>query len=210
MLSGLVGDFTTKQNDYLHRVISNGERLLALINDILDISKIEAGRLELVSQPLNLAELLENVRRQVQSLVDQKGLDLKIHFDEALPTHIQTDPKRLEQILINLTSNAIRFTNRGSVSILFEREESAALVITVPDTGIGIPPHALEYIFDEFRQVDGSTHREYGGSGLGLALVRKFILLMGGTVDVQSEVGKGSTFRVHLPLSIPEISVVES
>lgn len=209
MLSGLVGDFTTKQNDYLHRVISNGERLLALINDILDISKIEAGRLELVSQPLNLAELLENVQRQVQNLVDQKGLDLKIHFDESLPTHIQTDPKRLEQILINLTSNAIRFTNRGSVSISFEREDSAFLAITVTDTGIGIPPHALEYIFDEFRQVDGSTHREYGGSGLGLALVRKFALLMGGTVDVQSEIGNGSAFRVRLPLSIPEISVAD-
>jgi PAS domain S-box-containing protein len=205
MLTGLLGEFTDKQHDYLQRVISNGERLLALIDDILDLSKIEAGRFELVPQTFQLADLLNGVQTQMQSLADQKTLSLKTHLDLSLPAEIEGDQKRLEQILVNLVGNAIRFTEAGSVEIRFEKTNNSGWTISVSDTGVGIPPHALEYIFDEFRQVDGSTHRQHGGTGLGLAIVRKLAMLMNGTVHVQSAVGKGSTFYVQLPLVAPQV-----
>jgi signal transduction histidine kinase len=208
MLTGLVGSFTEKQTDYLKRVMANGERLLSLINDILDISKIEAGRLELVQHAYNLQDLLNGVKAQMQSLAEQKSLPFNTYFDPLLPVEVVGDPKRLEQILINLVSNAIRFTDTGSVEIRFEKIDSASWALLVRDTGSGIPPHALEYIFDEFRQVDMSTHREHGGTGLGLSIVRKLVILMNGTIQVQSEVGKGSVFRVQLPLIVPEVQVV--
>lgn len=209
LLSGLVGGFSPKQTDYLGRVIANGERLLSLINDILDISKIEAGRLELVDQQVSLAALLDDIKTQAQSLAQTKGLQLVTHFDPALPATVEGDQKRLEQILSNLTSNAIRFTPSGKVEIAFEKVDETTWAMAVTDTGIGIPPHALEYIFDEFRQVDGSSQREYDGTGLGLALVRKFAIMMGGSVQVASEVGKGSTFRVQLPLREHQEFIVE-
>jgi signal transduction histidine kinase len=204
MLTGLTGDLNPKQEDYVHRIMSNGERLLSLINDILDISKIEAGRLDLNVRPFNPAELLGGVATRMQSLADQKGLRLEIHLDTDLPMQLLGDQRRLDQILTNLVGNAIRFTDTGHVKILFDTSGDGQWSMSVADTGQGIPPHALEYIFDEFRQVDGSYQREHGGTGLGLAIVRKLAVLMQGTVHVESEVGKGSTFRVQLPLVVPE------
>jgi signal transduction histidine kinase len=204
MLTGLTGDLNPKQEDYVHRIMSNGERLLSLINDILDISKIEAGRLDLNVRPFNPAELLGGVATRMQSLADQKGLRLEIHLDTDLPMQLLGDQRRLDQILTNLVGNAIRFTDTGHVKILFDTSGDGQWSMSVADTGQGIPPHALEYIFDEFRQVDGSYQREHGGTGLGLAIVRKLAVLMQGTVHVDSEVGKGSTFRVQLPLVAPE------
>jgi PAS domain S-box-containing protein len=204
MLTGLTGELNTKQDDYLRRIMSNGERLLALINDVLDISKIEAGRLDLNVKPFQPAELLGGVTARMQSLADQKGLHLELHLDPDLPPQLLGDQRRLDQILVNLVGNAIRFTDAGHVKILFDRSDDKQWTMAVADTGQGIPPHALEFIFDEFRQVDGSYQREHGGSGLGLAIVRKLAVLMQGTVHVESEVGKGSTFRVQLPLVVPE------
>jgi PAS domain S-box-containing protein len=204
MLTGLTGDLSPKQEDYVHRIMSNGERLLSLINDVLDISKIEAGRLDLNVKPFRPAELLGGVIARMQSLADQKGLRLEMHLDPGLPPQLLGDQRRLDQILTNLVGNAIRFTDTGQVKILFDTSGNGQWTMSVADTGQGIPPHALEYIFDEFRQVDGSYQREHGGTGLGLAIVRKLAVLMQGTVHVESEVGKGSTFRVQLPLVVPE------
>src|SRR5262249_25112427 len=129
-------------------------------------------------------------------------------LDPTLPAQLMGDSKRLDQILTNLVGNAIRFTPKGLVSLAFGAAAPARWTITVTDTGIGIPPHALDFIFDEFRQVDGSTQREHGGTGLGLAIVRKLTVLMGGTVQVQSTVGQGSTFTIQLPLVVPEAAAV--
>jgi signal transduction histidine kinase len=203
-LTGLTGPLNTKQEDYLNRIMANGERLLGLINDLLDISRIEAGRLELFKQPFSPAELLAGIKTRMQGLVAQKGLAFETQLDCALPGQLQGDPRRLEQVLTNLIGNAIRFTETGQITVHFKKVEAARWEIGVADTGIGIPPHALEFIFDEFRQVDSSSQREYGGSGLGLAIVRRLTILMGGTVHVQSTLGKGSLFTVQLPLLVPE------
>jgi PAS domain S-box-containing protein len=203
-LTGLTGPLNDKQEDYLNRIMANGERLLALINDLLDISKIEAGRLELSSQPFSPSELLTGIRSRMQSLVVQKGLAFKTELDPGLPGQLRGDSKRLEQILTNLVGNAVRFTETGQVTVHLKKVDAARWAIEVADTGIGIPPHALEFIFDEFRQVDSSSQREYGGTGLGLAIVRRLTILMGGTIQVQSTPGKGSLFTVQIPLVVPE------
>jgi PAS domain S-box-containing protein len=210
MLTGLPGKLGEKQEDYLKRIMANGERLLALINDILDIAKIEAARLELACEPFSPAELSEGVQSRMQSLADQKGLRFETQLDPSLPPQLKGDVRRLEQILVNLIDNAIRFTETGRVDVHIEKAGDTSWTMSVVDTGVGIPPHALDFIFDEFRQVDGSPQREKGGTGLGLAIVRKLTTLMGGLVHVQSEVGKGSTFTVQLPLQIPEASVIEA
>jgi PAS domain S-box-containing protein len=204
MLSGLMGDLPDKQTDYVQRIMGNGERLLSLINDLLDISRIEAGRLDLSLAPFAPRALLTTVQSQMQSLADQKQLTLRTHTDPALPLQLVGDQKRLEQILVNLIGNALRFTEQGTVEVHFAQDGDATWAIRVTDTGIGIPPHALEYIFDEFRQVDGSFKREHGGTGLGLSIVRKLAVLMGGAVGVESTVGQGSTFTVTLPLVLPQ------
>ena len=208
MLTGLTGELTEKQRDYVERLIANGERLLALINDILDLSKIEAGQFKLIRQPFEPASLLRSVAFQMETLAYKKGLTFRTYLDPELPPVLVGDAARLEQVLVNLVSNAIKFTESGSVEVEFKKTGDSQWSISVKDTGVGIPPHAMEYIFDEFRQVDGSSQRKHGGTGLGLAIVRKLAMMMGGTVRAQSEVGKGSTFTVHLPLVVPEAKAV--
>jgi len=210
MLTGLTGDLTETQTDYASRILANGERLLKLINDILDIAKIEASRMDIDSVPFHPAELLHDVETRIRSLTVQKGLNFVTHLDPDLPPAILGDPHRLEQILANLIGNAIRFTPAGEIEVRFAKVDKLKWSLSVRDTGVGIPPHALEYIFDEFRQADGSSQREYGGTGLGLAIVRKLTMLMNGTVQVQSEVGKGSLFTVQLPLVVAAEPAVEA
>jgi PAS domain S-box-containing protein len=203
LLTGLAGELSEKQRDYIRRSLSNGERLLTLINELLDISKMEAGRLELLSAPFSLSELLMGVRERMQSLADRKGLAWDTYLDPGLPAILLGDAKRLEQIMVNLVGNAVKYTEAGRVELRLEKADDGQWAIVVLDTGIGIPPHAIEYIFDKFRQVDGSTHRQYQGTGLGLAIVRELTHLMNGTVHLDSEVGKGSTFTVKLPMTLP-------
>ncbi|MCC7450468.1 MAG: PAS domain-containing protein [Anaerolineae bacterium] len=210
MLTGLTGALNETQADYSSRILANGERLLTLINDILDIAKIEASRLDIEHVPFHPAELLHGVDNRIRSLAVQKGLGFVTQLDPALPPALLGDPHRLEQILANLISNAIRFTSTGEIAVQFAKLDDAKWSLSVRDTGVGIPPHALEYIFDEFRQVDGSSQRAHGGTGLGLAIVRKLTMLMGGTIQVQSEVGKGSIFTVQLPLVAAGEPVVEA
>jgi signal transduction histidine kinase len=200
MITGIAGEMSPQQKDYVQRVLSNSERLLALINELLDVSKIEAGRMELVTHPLKPADLLHRLHQQLLPLAEKKGLRLETGVDSALPERLLGDEKRLEQIITNLVTNAIRFTDTGHVTARLQQLDEAHWGILVSDTGVGIPPHAQEYIFDEFRQVDGSTQRQHSGTGLGLAVVRKLAQLMDGSVAVTSEVGHGSTFTVRLPI----------
>jgi signal transduction histidine kinase len=189
----------------IERIHKNGQRLLLLINEVLDLARIEAGRMEIVSAPFDLHDMAGQWKSQMEVLAQEKGLDFTVTVDDKLPAQIVGDKDRITQIVVNLLSNAFKFTEKGAVDLTITGRTNS-WVISVADTGIGIPPHALNYIFDEFRQVDGSSKRMYGGSGLGLAIVRNLCRLLNGKVSVTSEVGLGSVFTVTLPL---EVSVAE-
>ncbi len=199
LLDGMGGEIDSDARHMIERVSSNSERLLNLINSVLDVAKIEAGRLEIQSEPLDPRQLAEKWQTQMSVLAQKKGLSLDLHIDPALPPKLYGDSERLSQIGINLLSNALKFTEKGGVTLSLGCSDSS-WSIQVADTGIGIPPHALNYIFDEFRQVDGSASRVYGGSGLGLAIVRNLCQMMDGSVKVTSELDQGSVFTVTLPL----------
>jgi two-component system sensor histidine kinase/response regulator len=189
---------TPSQRDYLKRIQSSSQHLLAIINDILDFSKIEAGRLTLEYIPFELEKVLDNVANLTSEKSSAKGLELIFETDEAVPNNLIGDPLRLGQILINFTNNAVKFTEKGEISIrIRSREESeseALLYFEVKDTGIGITPEQKEKLFLSFHQADNSVTRHYGGTGLGLAISKQLASLMGGEVGVESEYGKGSTF----------------
>jgi len=199
-LAGMAGELTDEQRDYQERVLANADHLLELINDVLDISKIEAGRLEIVNKPFDLQIWISELVAQMKVLAEEKGLDFVISMDERIPQRIIGDPARIRQIATNLLSNAIKFTNEGHIHLRTRKHGRDAWKLIVEDTGIGIPSHLQETIFEEFRQVDSSSQRKVGGTGLGLSIVRKLALMMGGNVRVMSQVGKGSTFTIILPL----------
>lgn len=198
MLQGMGGEFDDDARHMIERIESNSIRLRNLINEILDLAKIEAGRMELVSAPFAPHRLTQSWHAQMEALAREKNLEFTVNVDPAVPGTLVGDAERITQIAVNLLSNAFKFTEKGSVNLsVYKKAEF--LVIEVKDTGIGIPPHALNFIFDEFRQLDGSSRRVYGGSGLGLAIVRNLTQMMQGTVKVTSELGKGSIFTVTLP-----------
>lgn len=204
-LAGMTGEITDEQRDYQKRILANAENLLALINDILDLSKIEAGRIEIARKPYNIHQLFTEIRRQMEGLlVDKPAVAFEVNVDKRLPTLLIGDPARLQQIAINLISNAIKFTEKGLVKVDVRKHGRDTWTLVVNDTGIGIPSHAQEYIFDEFRQVDGTSRRKHSGTGLGLAIVRKLVLLMGGNIRLRSKVGEGTVFTVLLPLEIED------
>jgi len=197
-LAGMVGEMTPEQQAYQERILVNAQHLLHLINEVLDLSKIEAGRLELAEKPFSLRACLGEVMTQNKVLADSKGLAFTLEVDERLPETIIGDYGRVKQIIINLVSNAIKFTDQGSVTVRAELADANTWRISVIDTGVGIPPHQQEVIFDEFLQAENGLDR--GGTGLGLAIVRKLVLTMRGNIRLSSEVGRGSTFTVTLPL----------
>lgn len=192
-------DYNDSTKRYLSKVQSNSKRLLSLINDFLDLSRIESGRLELVHAPINPPTLVQKWRDEVGILAENKAIGFRVQVQGNLPETIYGDAECISKIALNLLSNAFKFTETGEVSLLVEKRD-AYFAIEVKDSGIGIPPHAREYIFDEFRQVDQSSKRKYSGTGLGLAIVQKLCRAMGGTVTLHSEVAIGSTFTVLLPL----------
>jgi signal transduction histidine kinase len=192
-------DFNGKTERYLTRIRANSQRLLHLINDFLDLSRIEAGRLELANQPFSPHRLAERWQDEIGILAEKKGLQFELDYDSALPETAYGDEEAISKIALNLLGNAIKFTEQGKVKLTLTRN-SDMWDMAVEDTGIGIPPHAREFIFEEFRQADQSSSRKYGGTGLGLAIVQKYARAMGGSVNVKSELGKGSTFTVSLPL----------
>jgi signal transduction histidine kinase len=198
MRDGLYGELTRRQDEALARMYVASEHLLDLVNDILDLAKIEAGKMPVHVEPVELPDLLREVSEAVEPLVKRKGLAYAVEVGGELPV-LETDRTRVKQVLLNLLSNAVKFTPRGEVR-LHARVAGGGVEVAVADTGIGIPPDQLDAIWDDFRQVDQSSTREYGGTGLGLSIVRKLLALLGGSVRVESQVGRGSTFIVTLPL----------
>jgi PAS domain S-box-containing protein len=187
-----------KQLDNLDKVLTSADHLLGLINAVLDLSKIEAGRVDVQPTTFDLEALVDVCLRTVQPLVDREALSLVKDAEPDLPQPY-TDQDKVRQILINLLSNAIKFTEEGTIAVS-ARHQNGMLVLAVADTGIGIPERAVERIFEAFQQVDDSTTRRYGGTGLGLSISRQLAQLLGGDVTVESTVGVGSTFTVTIPL----------
>lgn len=196
-MSGPLNDEQAKQVLIINR---SGKSLLRLINDVLDLSKIEAGRMNVEKAPMSLRSLVTLVADTLRPLAEDKGLQLATSTTPDLPEFIKTDEQKLRQILINLVGNAIKFTERGSVRMeVSHTTKPAAIAFAIIDTGIGIPGDLVDRIFEEFCQGDGSTTRKYGGSGLGLTISKRMAELLGGTLTVQSQTGKGSTFTFSVP-----------
>ncbi len=195
------GNLTAEQIKYAQTISSAGNDLLAIINDILDLSKIEAGKVELAPELVVVARILDELSRTFQPVAQNKGLGFKIELAPGTPAQLETDPQRVGQILKNLVSNALKFTEAGVVTVRVFAGAHNTLCFDVIDTGIGISEHQREIIFDAFRQADGSTHRKYGGTGLGLTISRDLSRLLGGDISVMSTPGTGSTFTLTLPLS---------
>jgi len=212
LLDGVLGDVNGRQRDALMRGRAAAEHLLALINDILDLAKIEAGKMPLRLEEVSLREVTLEVTQQVEPMVRKKQLQFTIDIAPDCPP-IYSDRTKIKQILLNLLSNAVKFTNRGHVTVEAHRAVDGVRVDVI-DTGIGIRASDLQAIWEDFRQVDQSRTREFGGTGLGLSITRKLLERLGGSVDVRSTYGEGSTFSVYLPLQLPaaaasEYSVIE-
>jgi signal transduction histidine kinase len=203
--AGYYGDIAEAMNDPLERVARNGQRLLDLIVDVLDLSNIEAGHFEVVPEYFVLTEIINAACNKFEQQAHQKGLAFQLQIEPGLPRLMQHDTRRLHRVLSNLLSNAVKFTEQGEIRVIvsLDPDDSTYFFIAIQDTGIGIPEAEFEHIFEEFRQVDGSTTRQYGGTGLGLALASRTCQMMGGTIKVTSVLGKGSTFAIHLPVTMP-------
>lgn len=201
LLMGMTGEITEQQRHKITRLRENGTRLLSLINNVLDLTRIEARRIEIAQKPFAPAALIERLTAQMEILAQKSNLDLKTVVAPDLPATLIGDEPRIEQVVVNLLSNAFKFTEQGAVTLeVGVKRDENVWTLAVTDDGIGIPPHALDLIFEEFRQVDGSSVRAYKGSGLGLAITRNLVRVMDGQINVKSELGKGSTFTVTLPL----------
>ena len=194
------GTLTPEQVKYAQAIHSSNNDLLALINDILDLSRIEAGHVELVEENLAVSSVLQRLKETFEPMAAQKGLQLEIVSAPGAPLQLVADSQRLQQILKNLMANAVKFTEHGSVCLTVRAAGAGRVQFAVSDTGIGIPEEQTAVIFEAFRQADGSTRRRYGGTGLGLSISRDLALRMGGGITVTSEPGRGSCFTLDLPL----------
>ncbi|AFZ36465.1 response regulator receiver sensor signal transduction histidine kinase [Stanieria cyanosphaera PCC 7437] len=189
---------TKTQQDIVERIFNNSQNLLNMINEMLDFSKIEAGKLELSFQEFDLVQLVTLTVEELRSLAIQQKIDLKTHIDLSNQIVYQ-DKNSIKRILINLISNAIKFTEHGEVQVTIIEIDSDKLVIAVEDTGIGIAPENLKAIFQAFRQIDQTFTRKYSGTGLGLAITDSLVKMIRGTISVKSQLGKGSIFKVEIP-----------
>ena len=212
LLENADGNLTPKQVKYIETMYDSGEDLLALINDILDLARIESGALPIEPSDVGFREARQQLEQSFRQLAESKKLDFRIELDESLPNAIHTDAARLQQVLKNLFSNAFKFTEKGSVLLQVKPvmrgwtpghpvldKASRVIAFSVSDTGIGIPADRQKLIFEAFQQVDGTTSRKYGGTGLGLSISREIVRLLGGEIALESTMGKGSTFTVFLP-----------
>ncbi len=199
---------TPEQHQYLEAIELSADNLLDLINDILDLSKVEAGKVELDSADFSVHKAVQDVVTTQISRVHQKGLQLQLELSEALPLVVRGDQLRLKQILLNLLGNAVKFTEQGSITLSADlvayQDQSSLIRITVADTGIGIDPSMLRIIFQPFSQGDRSITHRFGGTGLGLTICSRLAELMGGTITVASEPGQGSRFSLELPFGLPQ------
>ena len=211
MLEGLDGPLTEYMNNDLRLIQKNGQHLLHLINDVLDMAKIESGRMNLHPEKFVLHELLNDVTSITSTLASERNTALFIEEGADKELEIYADNTRIRQVLINLVNNAIKFTTNGKISMNISRPDGATVIVTVKDTGLGIPPEMLESIFEEFAQVDTSTTRKAGGTGLGLPISRRLIEMHGGRLWAESTgvEGEGSTFFVELPLEARITEVIE-
>ncbi|GLV54922.1 hypothetical protein KDH_17690 [Dictyobacter sp. S3.2.2.5] len=207
---------TSRQHDNIERILKNAQHLLSLINDVLDLAKIEAGRMDIKASEVNVEELLSSVMDETRSMALDRHLKLVTSVEEGIST-IETDARKLRQILLNLISNALKFTENGSVTVSAVHRPvanandgiSGQIAISVTDTGIGIDRERQEHIFEAFYQVDSSNSRSYGGTGLGLSIVRELAVLLGGKVEIQSEKGVGSTFTIVLPTRLRDQRLIQ-
>jgi two-component system sensor histidine kinase/response regulator len=213
----LDGELSAEDCRSVGLIISSGESLLSVINDILDFSKIEARQLELDNTEMDLASIVDSAAHLLMPNAAEQGIELVTEIAADIPTRVLGDPTRVRQVLLNLISNAVKFTSRGEVVVTAEMREpsgnpptAARFVFAVRDTGIGIPPDKLDAVFDAFRQADTATTRRYGGTGLGLSISRRLVDLMGGTLTVESTVGVGTTFRFDVVLPVvdsPDVDI---
>lgn len=215
-LNGIIGaadllqrtDLSDDQKKYLRVITQSGDTLLALINDILDISKIEANELELYSETLNIRDFVYDVVQSIVARANEKNIELVVNYEGDVPISISSDQVRLNQIMVNLLGNAIKFVDEGYIAVHVKEIETSGsdvrLSFTVEDSGIGIPEEKLDAIFDKFAQADASTTKKYGGTGLGLAITQKLVTLMGGEIHVESTVGVGTRFMFEIPCKIVE------
>ena len=213
VLKGMAGPLSAEQSKQLGMVQGSARHLLALINDVLDISKIEAGQLEMRLAPFDLCSSIGRVTASVMPLAEKKGLTLRASVPEAIGM-LSSDQRRVEQILLNLLNNAIKFTDRGGVTLSLELRDAdpagvgvpqPSVLLRVSDTGIGIKPEDLSKLFQPFRQLDSGLQRQHEGTGLGLAICRRLTVLLGGTILAESELGQGTTFTVMLPVKRSEV-----
>jgi signal transduction histidine kinase/ligand-binding sensor domain-containing protein/DNA-binding response OmpR family regulator len=194
-------ELNIEQRDYTDAILTSGESLLNVINDVLDFSKIESGHMELDPHDFELRKCIEDVLEMFSAKTSQSGINLSYHIEDGIPHYIYGDGFRLKQVLINMVSNAVKFTQKGEIRVDVTGSDSGdemTLYFTIKDTGIGIPPEQLKNLFEAFNQLDSSVTRKYGGSGLGLAICERLIRLLGGTVFVESEPGVGSSFSFNI------------
>jgi signal transduction histidine kinase len=197
------GPMNDKQVNMAERIMKNTQRLLGLINDLLDQAQMEAGKLTIKMAPVRPAELLENLHGVMDQIAHEKRLRLTSEIDDRLPDVLNGDGARLQQILVNLVNNAVKFTEQGTIHVRLFCPRAGKWGMEISDTGSGIPEDELPYIFDTFRQVEGGATRVHGGFGLGLSIVKQLINLMSGEIHVRSKVDVGTTFTVTLPLVVP-------
>jgi len=203
LVDGIYGVLPDRPRGVLERIQNNGRHLLALINDVLDLAKIEAGQLTLTLEDYSLPEVVRSVVTATEPLATGKGLKFTAALQEDMPKG-HGDARRLSQVLLNLVGNAIKFTDEGEVEIRGSAD-CGQFVLEVRDTGPGIPDADQERIFGEFQQIDNSSTRQKGGTGLGLAISKRMVEMQGGTIAVESALGQGSTFRVVLPVHVDEM-----
>lgn len=196
-------NLTEEQIEYAQVIQNSGKGLLSLIDEILDLSRIEAGKMDLSFTEVNLREIAQEMNALFAPVAKEKGISFHVHTDGRMPAMIETDRQRLEQIIRNLLSNALKFTTEGSVELNIGEDEKhpGMVVFNVKDTGIGIAKDKQQVIFEAFQQEDGSTRRKFGGTGLGLSISKELVKLLGGSIHVRSEQGKGSEFEVHIPVA---------
>jgi signal transduction histidine kinase len=198
----IYGEVPAKIRDVLERVQHSGHHLLGLINSVLDLAKIEAGRMELSPTEYSVRDIVDIVSSSLRSLAAEKGLEFVAQAQADIPVAFG-DAQRIAQCLLNLAGNAVKFTRQGRVEICVEYQ-GETLLYRVSDTGIGIPQHQLESIFAEFRQADSTISHEFGGTGLGLSITKKFVEMHAGRIWVESELGKGSTFFFAIPVRLEQ------
>ncbi len=197
ILQGLAGPLNEEQHKQMSMVQTSARHLLTLINDVLDISKIEAGQLALSITSFELKPSIEKMVKLISPMAEKKGLELKLDISDDVQT-VTTDQRRLEQVILNLLNNAVKFTEKGGVSISC-RTRDDHYILSVADTGIGMGPEEMEHIFKPFHQIDTGLTRKYEGTGLGLSISKKLLKMMGGEIHVESQRGKGSIFTIRFP-----------